>query len=137
VKFKKTAILDEVDGVAASLTDAPFAVVDEYLPASGVANNDVFWVVVSGPCAVKTAASLSPGAAVTVGAGGEGVAGTAANAVGVAISPPASGFVRTLVNVSSGHAASAVAGGGTEPSAADGGAEPVAASEPSSTKSKK
>ena len=104
VKFKKTAILDEVDGVAAAVTDAPLGVVDEYLPASGVANGDVFWLVVSGPTAITTAATLAAGALVTATAGAAAT-GTAANAIGVVISVPANGKVRTLVNATYGHSA--------------------------------
>jgi hypothetical protein len=104
VKFKKSAILDEVDGVAAAATDAPLGVVDEYLPPSGVANGDVFWLVVSGPVAITTAATLAAGALVTATAGAAAT-GTAANAIGVAISAPANGRVRTLVNTGYGHSA--------------------------------
>jgi hypothetical protein len=104
VKFKKAAILDEVDGAAAAATDAPLGVVDEYLPATGVANNDVCWVVVSGPTAINTAATLAPGALVTATAGAAAT-GTAANAIGVVITAPANGKVRTLVNTVYGHSA--------------------------------
>jgi hypothetical protein len=49
----KSGSFTEVDGYT-RLTDAASAgVVDEHLPASGVANNDVFWVTVSGPTLVK------------------------------------------------------------------------------------
>lgn len=104
VKFKKAAILDEVDGAAAAATDAPLGVVDEYLPAAGVANNDVFWLVVSGPTAITTAATLAPGAFVTATAGAAAT-GTQANAVGVVITAPANGRVRTLVGHADGHSA--------------------------------
>jgi hypothetical protein len=104
VKFKKAAILDEVDGPAAAATDAPLGVVDEYLPAAGVANNDVFWLVVSGPTAITTAATLAPGALVTATAGAAAT-GTAANAIGVVVTAPANGKVRTLVGINYGHSA--------------------------------
>lgn len=56
VTFKSGSI-SEVDGYT-RLTDAASAgVVDEHLPASGVANNDVFWITVQGPTEVK----LGPG----------------------------------------------------------------------------
>jgi len=49
----KSGSLSEVDGYNAD-TDVPVAgVVDEHLPASGVANNDVFWITVEGPTEVK------------------------------------------------------------------------------------
>lgn len=104
VKMKKAAILDEVDGVAAAATDAPLGVVDEYVPASGVANNDVFWLVVSGPVAINSTGALVAGGLVTATAGAAAT-GTAANAIGVVISPPAGGKVRTLLNTVFGHSA--------------------------------
>lgn len=104
VKMKKVAVLDEVDGVAAAATDAPLGVVDEYVPATGVANNDVFWLVVSGPVAINTTGALAAGALVTATAGAAAT-GTAANAIGVVISPPAGGKVRTLLNTVFGHSA--------------------------------
>jgi hypothetical protein len=102
VKFKKAAILTEVDGVAAASTDAPLGVVDEYLPTRGVANNDVFWLVVAGPTAINTAATLAAGALVTVTAGAAAT-GSAANAIGAVITAPAAGKVRTLVNAGYAH----------------------------------
>ena len=102
VKFKKSAILTEVDGPATAVADAPIGVVDEYLPASGVANGDIFWLVTSGPVAVMCSATFSPtaGVLVGVGAGGAAVAAADANsAIGVAISPKVLGKVRTLTNV--------------------------------------
>jgi hypothetical protein len=108
VKFKKSAILTEVDGPAASTTDAPLGVVDEYLPAiTGCPVNDVCWVVVAGPTAINTAAAtLAAGSLVTATAG-QAATGTAANAIGVTISAPVTvgttTTVRTLVNPSCGH----------------------------------
>jgi hypothetical protein len=104
VKFKKAAIMTEVDGPAAAATDAPLGVVDEYLPVGGVANNDVFWLVVAGPTAITTAATLAPGAFVTATAGAAAT-GTQANAIGVVITAPDGGRVRTLVNTGFGHSA--------------------------------
>lgn len=104
VKFQKADVINNVDGTAAAATDAPLGVVDEYLPASGVANGDVFWLVVSGPTAITTAATLAAGALVTATAGAAAT-GTAANAIGVVISAPAGGKVRTLLNTSYGHSA--------------------------------
>jgi len=104
VKFTKADILNSFDGSAASVTDAPLGVVDEYLPASGCANGDVCWVVVSGPTAITSTGALVAGALVTVTAGAAAT-GTATNAIGVVISPPAAGKARVLVNVSNGHSA--------------------------------
>lgn len=47
------------DGYAAVTNDAYVGVVDEFLPAGGVANNDVFWVTVDGPTEVAVALSGS------------------------------------------------------------------------------
>jgi len=102
VKFKKAAILDEVDGAAAAATDAPLGVVDEYLPAAGVANNDVFWLVVAGPTAIPTAGTPASGDLLTVTAGAA-ASGTAANAIGVALAAKAAGKVRVLLNPLFGH----------------------------------
>lgn len=62
VRFKiaaSTAMFSEVDGYAAATNEERVGVVDEHLPASGVANNDVFWVTVSGPTEVAVALSGS------------------------------------------------------------------------------
>lgn len=47
------------DGYAAVANEALCGVVDEFLPASGVAANDVFWVTVDGPTEVAVALSGS------------------------------------------------------------------------------
>ena len=98
-KFKKSAIMTEVDGPATSVANAPIGVVDEYLPASGVANGDIFWLVTSGPTAIMTSATFAPGALVGIGAGGTAAAGAAGTSIGVAISAVVLGKVRTLTNV--------------------------------------
>lgn len=67
VRFKLsagTALFSEVDGYAAENNEERVGVVDEHLPASGVAVNDVFWVTVAGPTEVAVALS---GTAVAVG----------------------------------------------------------------------
>ena len=46
-----------VDGYASTANAEVVGVVDEYLPASGVAVNDVFWVTVGGPTEVSVALS--------------------------------------------------------------------------------
>jgi hypothetical protein len=51
VQFKAGAILTEVDA-GATTSSTRWGVVDEYLPASGVPANEVFWVVVKGPTTV-------------------------------------------------------------------------------------
>jgi len=61
VRFKVgtagTAVFSEVDGYAATTNEERVGIVDEHLPASGVAANDVFWVTVSGPTEVAHALS--------------------------------------------------------------------------------
>lgn len=59
VRFSVTAgkIFSEVDGYSAVTNEERVGVVDEFLPASGVANNDVFWVTVDGPTEVAAALS--------------------------------------------------------------------------------
>lgn len=71
-------------------------VVDEHLPAAGVAANDVFWVTIEGPTEVIADAAISVGDAVaadtaaTAGADTAGrVIATTANAIGRAVSAAA------------------------------------------------
>ncbi len=59
-----TALFSAVDGYAAIAGNEFVGVVDEFLPASGVAANDVFWVTVDGPTEVAHALS---GSGVAVG----------------------------------------------------------------------
>lgn len=54
-----TALFGAADGYASSTNDALVGVVDEFLPAGGVAANDVFWVTVDGPTEVSVALSGS------------------------------------------------------------------------------
>jgi len=93
--------LDEVTGLAAA-GDPEVGVVDEYLPASGVRVDDVFWAIVAGPTAIVTAAAVAKGDTLAVGAGGEADAGVG---LGVALGEPEDGKVRALVGV---HYTSAV-----------------------------
>jgi hypothetical protein len=129
VKFKKSAILDEVDGPATSVADAPIGVVDEYLPPAGVAVGDIFWLVTVGPTAIMTSATFAPGALVGIGAGGTAAVGAAGTSIGVAISPVVKGKVRTLVNVQAGASVVPVTKGADEeaPAAEDAAVDPAAA----------
>jgi hypothetical protein len=135
-KFKKSAILTEVDGAATAIANAPIGVVDEYLPASGVANGDIFWLVTSGPTAIMTSATFAPGALVGIGAGGTAAVGAAGTSIGVAISAVVLGKVRTLTNVAAdGGSLAPVSAGGEEPPVEP---DPAPAADPvsKSTKSK-
>ena len=51
----------EVDGYSRLTNAAVAGVVDEHLPASGVANNDVFWVTVEGPTEVLVSQTVAVG----------------------------------------------------------------------------
>lgn len=57
-----SGIVGEVNGLAGA-TDRLIGVVDEYLPAAGVPNGEVFWLVVRGPSTVRK----TTGAAITAG----------------------------------------------------------------------
>lgn len=106
VKFKATALLEEVDGNAATKVGLT-GVVDEYLPATGCADGDICWIVVSGPTAVTTAASVAAGASLTF-TGGKAAAGDPAKPAeiaGYALKAPANGMVRAIIGVGSEHGA--------------------------------
>jgi hypothetical protein len=78
-KFKDGS-LTEVDGLATT-SSLRMGIVDEYLPAAGVANGEVFWLVVSGPATVtKTSTSVAAG-------GGFGLSATAGSAAAVSTNP--------------------------------------------------
>lgn len=74
VKFKLAATLTEVDA-AADNSHVRVGVVDEYLPAAGVPNNEVFWVVVRGPTTILktsgTGEEITAGEFVSVATSGD------------------------------------------------------------------
>lgn len=102
VKGKTTALLSEVDGAAS--TDSPVVgVVDEYL-TTAVANNDIFWLVVSGPTSAAIGTGgVTQGAFVSVGAtgdAGKAVASIANKTLGVALATTSAGSNgRVLVGI--------------------------------------
>jgi hypothetical protein len=100
-----TCNLEEATGLAAA-GDLIVAVVDEYLPASGVAVDDVFYGVVTGPTQVN-GLTASTGDPVGVGAGGDAAAG-AGLGVTLAETDAVTARTRTLVGV---HYNSAASGG--------------------------
>lgn len=102
-KFKDAAILSEVDGLATTST-ALMGIVDEYLPAAGVANNEVFWLVVRGPSTVtKTATSVSAGASYGLSATAGSAAAQSTNPLlGYAIETSATTSGRILVRTNAG-----------------------------------
>jgi hypothetical protein len=103
VSFSGTDIIGSFSAAAADSTGL-VGIVDEYLPASGVKANDICWVVVSGPVAIATSATVAPGDALTVTAGEATASLAAADIVGYAISADSGGKVRTLVGTASEHA---------------------------------
>jgi hypothetical protein len=64
----------QVDGYAFAVGDRPAGVIDEFLPAAGVPNNDLFYLVVDGPTLVTqthtSAATLAIGSRIVPTAGG-------------------------------------------------------------------
>lgn len=102
-KFKAGAILTEVDGKASTSTTL-MGVVDEYLPAAGVPNGEVFWLVISGPATVvKTATSVSAGAAYGLSATDGAAAAKSTNPLlGYAIATSATTTGRLLVKTEAG-----------------------------------
>lgn len=97
VKFGTANLLGEVDG-SAGVDDLVVGVADEYLPAAGVAANDIFWVVVGGPTTANTAATFAAGDPISI-TGGAAVADVANKTAGIAIAATASGKVRVLIGL--------------------------------------
>lgn len=80
-RLERTAgydIMKEVDGYASTLSTAHVGIIDSYLPSSGVPANDIFWLIIAGPCIVLTPAA---GAAFSgdIAVGGWLVSATAAS----------------------------------------------------------
>jgi hypothetical protein len=102
-KFKAGAILSEVDGKASTST-LLMGVVDEYLPAAGVPNGEIFWLVVNGPSTVtKTSTSVAAGAAYGLSATDGSAAAKSTNPLlGYAIATSATTSGRILVKTEAG-----------------------------------
>lgn len=102
-KFKDAAILSEVDGLATTSSQL-MGVVDEYLPSAGVANGEVFWLVVRGPSTVtKTVTSVSNGASYGLSATAGSAAAQSTNPLlGYAIETSATTSGRILVRTAAG-----------------------------------
>ena len=88
--------IDSADGQNTVAGNEFVGVVDEFLPAAGVAANDVFWVTIEGPTEVVADAAVTAGNAVacdtaaTAGAATAGrVVATTTNAIGRAVSAAA------------------------------------------------
>lgn len=102
-KFKDAAILSEVDGLATTST-ALMGIVDEYLPAAGVPDGEIFWLVVRGPSTVtKTSTSVSAGASYGLSATAGSAAAQSTNPLlGYAIATSATTSGRILVRTAAG-----------------------------------
>lgn len=103
VKFKASATLTEVDGLATTSTTL-MGIADEYLPAAGVADGEAFWVVVKGPSTVtKTSTSVSAGATYGLSATAGSAAAQSTNPLlGYAIETSATTSGRILVTTVAG-----------------------------------
>lgn len=102
VKFKAGG-MSEVDGLASTST-ALMGIVDEYLPAAGVPDGEVFWVVVRGPSTVKkTSTSVSAGASYGLSATDGSAAAQSTNPLlGYALATSATTTGRILVRTMAG-----------------------------------
>lgn len=67
----------EVDGYSRTQAEGDYVISDEYLPAAGVRNGDIFWVVIRGPALVTTTHNAD--ASNVIGQGDLVVVSTAAN----------------------------------------------------------
>lgn len=104
VTFKAEAMLDEVSGLTDSYAAQSIGIVDEYLPASGCANNDVCWIVVHGPVLVRHEQGptyvITPGAGVAIYGGYAGGEDSALNnGVGYVVESDAQKGSRIYLNV--------------------------------------
>lgn len=102
VSFDPNDILNSVSGLSDGST--PSGVVDEYLdPVRGVADQDVFWVVVSGPTAASAAAGIAFTAGDAVGvSAGEVAAGSGLGFV-ITDTDTETNLTRVLVGIPSEH----------------------------------
>lgn len=102
-KFKDGSV-SEVDGLATT-SSARMGIVDEYLPAAGVPNGEVFWLVVAGPSTVtKTATSVSAGASYGLSATAGSAAAQSTNPLlGYALETSATTSGRILVRTVEGY----------------------------------
>jgi hypothetical protein len=96
-------ILGEVDATATT-SSLLMGVVDEYLPAAGVASNEVFWLVTRGPSSVtKTATSVAAGASYGLSATAGSAAAQSTNPLlGFALETSATVKGRILVRTAAG-----------------------------------
>lgn len=103
-KFKTSALLAEVDGLATTSTDL-MGIVDEYLPAAGVPDGEIFWLVVRGPSTVtKTSTSVSAGAPYGLSATAGSAAAQSTNPLlGFALATSATTSGRILVKTVAGY----------------------------------
>lgn len=67
VSWKTTAIGQEVDGYVRTTAAKPAGIVDEHLPAAGVATGDIFFLVVKGPTLGFSSAAANGENVITAG----------------------------------------------------------------------
>lgn len=103
-QLKAGALLTEVDAKATT-SSIMMGVVDEYIPASGVPDGEVFWLVVGGPSTVKkTSSSVAAGATYGLsGTAGSAAAQSTNPLLGVALATSATTTGRILVNTLAGN----------------------------------
>lgn len=94
----------EVDALATTSTEL-MGIVDEYLPAAGVPDGEVFWLVVRGPSTVtKTSTSVSAGAPYGLSATAGSAAARSTNpSLGYALATSATTSGRILVRTVAGY----------------------------------
>lgn len=100
----KAGGMSEVDALATTSTEL-MGIVDEYLPAAGVPDGEVFWVVVRGPSTVtKTSTSVSAGAPYGLSATAGSAAARSTNpSLGYALATSATTSGRILVRTVAGY----------------------------------
>jgi len=95
------AINNTVAGYAVASTAARCVIIDSYLPSSGVADDDIFWGIIEGPCIGQMQTLASAASVVVAGAflvAGSG-AGTATNTTSGGLGMTTAPVVQNLVGV--------------------------------------
>ena len=95
VEGKAGSLLTEVGG-AADANSTVAGVVDEYL-AGNVQNNDIFWLVVSGPCRVSAESAVTAGDFLSVGSAGGVIGGATAPISAISLEASSNNKVRVIL----------------------------------------
>ena len=99
------ALVQSVDGYSTVLNDGPAVIIDEFIATVGVAANDIFWGIVSGPVTV-----LTPLAGATFNATGIAVGDNLVAATGSTTGATSSGRIAGHALANATDAAGAFAG---------------------------